>query len=77
VQSEARKAYGVFAQSLEAYQLAGEMVQARKAAEKGAADLTAAAVAKGATAKAELEYMKAEIDYRVAHAKLTAAICRE
>ena len=31
--------------------------------------------AKGDTAKAELEYMKAEIAYRVAHAQLAALVC--
>jgi outer membrane protein TolC len=73
VQQEARKAYSAFAQAREAYKLAGEMVQARQAAEKEATGLEALQ-AKGDTAKAELEAMKAEITYRVAHAQLAAAI---
>jgi outer membrane protein TolC len=73
VQQEARKAYGTYVQAREAYKLAGEMVQARKEAEK-AAEGMAALEAKGDTAKAELELMKAEITYRVAHAQLAAAI---
>jgi outer membrane protein TolC len=73
VQQEARKAYGTYVSAREAYQLAGEMVQARKEAEK-AAEGMAALEAKGDTAKAELEVMKAEIAYRVAHAQLAAAI---
>jgi outer membrane protein TolC len=76
VQQDARKAYGSFTQAREALKLAGEMVQARKEAEK-AAEGAAALEAKGETAKAELEYMKAEITYRVAHAQLMAAIGRE
>jgi outer membrane protein len=73
---EARKVYGSFEQAREAYRLAGEMVQARKEAEKTAAE-AAAAQAKAETAKAELEYMKAEIAYRVAHAQLEALIGKE
>jgi hypothetical protein len=50
------------------------MVQARKDAEKAAAG-AALLQAKGDTAKAELDYMKAEIAYRVAHAQLAALVC--
>jgi outer membrane protein TolC len=71
---EARKAYVGFEQARDAYQLAGEMVQARKDAEKAAAG-AALLQARGDTAKAELEYMKAEIAYRVAHAQLAALVC--
>jgi hypothetical protein len=74
VQLEARKAFGAFEQASEAYQLAGEMVRARKDAEKSAETPAAVVEAKQATAKAELELMKAEIAYRVAHAQLLAAI---
>jgi outer membrane protein TolC len=73
VQQEARKTYGSYAQAREAFKLAGEMVQARKEAEK-AAEGAAAFEAKGDTAKAELELMKVEIAYRVAHAQLAAAV---
>src|SRR5262245_59970419 len=67
-QADARKAFGTFEQGREAHRLAGEMVQARKAAEKAAAG-EAAPAAKAETSKAELELMKAEIAYRVAHAQ--------
>jgi outer membrane protein TolC len=73
VQVEARKAFIAYEQAREALQLAGEMAQARKEAEKGAAG-EAALQAKGETAKAELEQMKAEIAYRVAHAKLAGLL---
>jgi outer membrane protein TolC len=73
VQLEARKAFVAYEQSREALQLAGEMAQARKDAEKGAAG-EAAMQAKADTAKAELEQMKAEIAYRVAHAKLAGML---
>jgi outer membrane protein TolC len=76
VQLEARKAYGSFEQAREAYRLAGEMVQARKGAEKAAVG-PAAGQAKAETSRAELEAMKAEIAYRVAHAQLAALIGRE
>jgi outer membrane protein len=69
VQLEARKAYGSYEQAKDEYRLAGEMVQARKDAEKGAGAQT-----KADTAKAELEAMKAEIAYRVAHAQLMAIV---
>jgi outer membrane protein TolC len=73
---EARKAYNSFEQAREAYQLAGAMVQARKDVEKAAFG-PAAIQAKADTARAELDYMKAEISYRVAHAQLMALICIE
>jgi outer membrane protein TolC len=73
VQLEARKAFVAFEQAREALQLATDMAQARKEAEKGAAG-EAAMQAKGETAKAELEQMKAEIAYRVAHAKLAGML---
>jgi outer membrane protein TolC len=74
VQLEARKAYGAFTQALEAYHLAHEMVKVRQEAEKAAATPAAGLEAKQAAAKAELELMKAEIAYRVAHAQLLAAV---
>ena len=74
VQLEARKSYGAFEQALCAYRLAGELAQAYLDAEQSAKDPVALANAKGATAKAQLEYMKDEIAYRVAHAQLMGAI---
>jgi outer membrane protein TolC len=73
---DARKAFGAYEQAREAYRLAGEMVEARKDAEKGLAG-PAAMQAKADTSKAELESMKAEIAYRVAHAQLAALLCVE
>ena len=40
-------------------------------------DFKRAVQAKAETSKAELEYMKAEISYRVAHAQLAAILCSE
>jgi outer membrane protein len=76
VQQDAWKAYNTFEQAREANRLAGEMVQARKEAEKGATG-AAAVQAKAETSKAELEAMKAEITYRVAYAQLAALVCQE
>jgi outer membrane protein TolC len=76
VQSEARKAFAAYEQAREELRLAGEMVRLRKEAEKAAAG-PAAFKAKADTSKAELEYMKAEITYRVAHAKLAGLICSD
>jgi outer membrane protein TolC len=73
VQLDARKAYTAYDEAREAYRLAGEMVQARQEFEKTASGV-AAAQAKADTARAQLEQMKAEIDYRVAHAKLAGLI---
>jgi outer membrane protein TolC len=75
VEQEARKAFGSYEQAREAFGLGQEMVQARKEAEKGATTPAAMLAAKAATAKAELELMKAEIAYRVAHAQLMGILC--
>jgi outer membrane protein TolC len=74
VRLAARKAYLGFEQAREANRLAQEMVQARKEAEKGATG-QAAVQAKAESTKAELEAMKAEIAFRVAHAQLAGLIC--
>jgi outer membrane protein TolC len=73
VQLAARKAYNEFDKSRQDYKLAGDMVEARKAVEK-VAPPAAATQAKADVSTAELEYMKAEIAYRVANAKLTALL---
>lgn len=75
VELDARKTYGEFEQAHEAYRLAGEMVAARHDAEKGVTEPAKLLTVKGDTAKAELDYMKAEIGYRVAHAKLMGILC--
>lgn len=74
VRLEAAKAYDDYEQTRETYRLAGEMVQVRQAAEKEATDPQNAVQAKGETIKAKLDAMKAEIAYRVAHAKLAGLI---
>ena len=53
------------------------MVRARSDAEGSAKVPTAIQAAKAATAKAELEQLHAEADYRVAHAKLMEVIGAE
>jgi outer membrane protein TolC len=73
IQLQARKAYSSYEQSREALRIAGEMVQARKDAVKTATP-PLATQANADAARAELEYMKAEITYRVAHAQLSALI---
>lgn len=73
VQTAARKAFIEFQQAQEAFQLSAEMVEARQAVEKAAMG-AAAFQARGETAKAQLEQMKTELAYRIAHAKLAAAI---
>jgi outer membrane protein TolC len=74
VQLEARKAFVAYQQAGEDYRLAGEMVAARRDAEKGGKDPAGVMTLKAATAKAELDAMKAEIAYRVAHAQLAEKI---
>jgi outer membrane protein TolC len=74
VMLEARKSYAAFDQARQAHQLAGEMVQACQEAEKGATTAATVMSTKEATSKAQLECMKAEISYRVAHAQLLGAI---
>jgi outer membrane protein TolC len=70
----ARQAYGSLVQANEALSLASEMVAARQAAEGALKDAGALQAASAATAKAELEHLHAEANYRVAHAKLMEAI---
>lgn len=74
VRLEARRAYLSFDQAREVHRLTAEMVQAHKVAERSAAG-PGAMQAKADTAKAELEAMKSEIAFRVAHAQLTALVC--
>jgi outer membrane protein TolC len=76
VRLETTQAYNAYQQAQEAYRLAGEMVEARKTAESHLKDLAALEAAKAATAKAELELIQAEINYRVAHARLIGAIAK-
>lgn len=71
---EARQSYASFEQANEALALGFEMVQARRDAEGIAKEPPALQAAKAATAKAELEHLHAEANYRVAHAKLMEVV---
>jgi outer membrane protein TolC len=73
VQLEARKAFASYQEAREDLRLANEVAKAHKEAEKGTTG-QAAFQAKADTTKAELEAMKAEITYRVAHAKLAGMV---
>jgi outer membrane protein TolC len=75
VELDVRNAYASFQQAEEANKLAREMAQARKEAEKSATG-QALVQAKADTAKAELEAMKADIAYRIAHTQLAAFITK-
>jgi len=70
----ARQAYGSFERASETLSLASEMVAARRSAEAATKDPATIQTAKAATAKAELEHLHAEANYRVAHAKLMEVI---
>ena len=74
VQLEARKAFLAFKQSEEELRIANDVVKVRQEAEQEAKDPATALTAAAATAKAHLEQMQAEVNYRLAHAKLLAAI---
>ena len=71
---EARQAYNSFEQANQGLALATEMVAARKAAEGRLKDPALLQAAQVATSKAALEQLQAEASYRVAHARLIAAI---
>jgi outer membrane protein TolC len=73
---EARQSYLGYEKAREAYQLAADMVQARRDAAFGLKDPALLQAAKAATAKAELESMQAEIAYRIAHAQLMGIVGR-
>jgi outer membrane protein TolC len=71
---EARQAYAAFEQADAAWGLANAMLRARRDSEGSAKEPAATQAAKAATAKAELEQLHAEANYRVAHAKLMEVI---
>jgi len=71
---EARQAYFGFEQAAEALTLASELVRARRDVEGTAKAPSAIQAAKTATAKAGLEQLHAEANYRVTHAKLMEVI---
>jgi outer membrane protein TolC len=74
VRQDARKAFLDLKEAEGDLQIAGEVVKARKDAEKQAQDMQNVLTTKSETAKAQLDLMKAEVTYRIAHAKLMAAI---
>ncbi len=71
---EARQTYSKFEQAMTDWNLTQEMTQARRDAERAAKGPLAIQTAKAATAKAQLEQLHAEANYRVAHAKLLEVI---
>lgn len=74
VQLEARKAFLAYKEAQQQLQIAGEVVGARQNAEKEAKDLADVLTAKSATAKAQLDLMKAELNVRLTQTKLLATI---
>jgi outer membrane protein TolC len=71
---DARKAFLALKQAEEELRIANEVVKIDQDAEKDAKTPAALVAAKAATAKAQLDQMQAELNYRLAHAKLLAAI---
>src|SRR5262249_13241157 len=74
VMLDARKAFLACKQAEEELKIAGEVVSARQDAQKEAKQMPDIMAAAAATAKAQLDQMQAEVTYRVAHAKLLAAV---
>ena len=74
VRLETVQAFVGYQQAQQAFGLANDMVQARKDAESRTERRRRHRNGKAATAKSELELIQAEIAYRVAHARLIAAI---
>lgn len=74
VELEARKAFLAYKQAEQDFEIAKEVAAVREDAEKGIKALPDLLTAKAATAKAQLAEMQAELNYRLAHAKLLAAI---
>jgi outer membrane protein len=77
VQLDARKSYGSFDQAMQSARLAEQMVRAYGDAERAATTPADVLTAKSATAKSQLDLMKADITYRVAHAQLMGVLGRE
>jgi outer membrane protein TolC len=74
VQLDARKAFLAFKEAESQLQIATEVVAAHQEAEKEAKDMATALTAKSATAKSQLDLMKAELNFRLAQIKLHAAV---
>lgn len=71
---EVRKSFHEYEQARQALALANDNVKAHLEVEQTIQNLAALAAAKAETAKAELAVIQAELDYRLAHAKLANAI---
>jgi outer membrane protein len=74
VELDARKAYQACEQAAGDLDIAQETVSVHHDAEGEAKDPAAVMSAKAATAKSQLDLMQAQLNYRLAHAKLSAAI---
>jgi outer membrane protein TolC len=74
VRADARKAFTAYKQAEEELAIAGEVVKANADAAKEAKGLPAIMTAQAAVAKAQLDLLQAEVNYKIAHAKLQAAI---
>jgi hypothetical protein len=74
VRLETVQAYVAYQQAQQEFGLAIGMVQARKDAESRPKDPAGPEAPKAATAKAQMELIRAEIAYRVAHARLMRLI---
>jgi outer membrane protein TolC len=74
VELDARAAWWALDKARQDLDIAIEVVVARRDLETAAADMAAVVAAKGETFKAELELMKVELNYRLAHARLVGLI---
>lgn len=76
VELEARKAFQAYEQAKEELEIAHEVFAARQDAAADAKTPVEVMTAQSAAAKSGLELMQAELNYRLSHAKLNAAIGR-
>jgi outer membrane protein TolC len=74
VRQNALKAFHEYEQSQQALKLAGELVEVRKEAEKKAATLPLKFAAAKDAMTAQVDYVKADLAYRIAHVKLMSLI---
>jgi outer membrane protein TolC len=74
IRSDARKAFTAYKQAEEALAIAKETLEVRAESVKAAKEAPAVMAAQAAAAKAQLDLLQAEVDYKVAHAKLQAAV---
>jgi outer membrane protein len=74
IRADARKAFTAYKQAEEALAIAKETLEVRAEAAKAAQGMPAIMAAQAAAAKAQLDLLQAEVDYKIAHAKLAAAV---